>query len=90
MRQLFPNLTTEMIQRDLQQTHSVELTIENILEERLNENFNLRGNNFFNDIDESDDGDDDDEENSSSDDDTQGAQNNPNRISPSRNQNFLK
>ena len=33
--ELFPNLPTQSIQDDLQITRSVELTIENILEERL-------------------------------------------------------
>jgi hypothetical protein len=33
--QMFPHLTVDQIQQDLRQTHSVEATIENILEDRL-------------------------------------------------------
>ena len=35
VRQLFPNIPLEVIQHDLNRTHSVEITIENILEERI-------------------------------------------------------
>lgn len=35
---MFPHLPVELIQQDLRMTHSVEITVENILEDRLNPN----------------------------------------------------
>lgn len=83
VRQMFPNIPVELIQRDLNLTHSVEITIENILDDRVlaangpnggNATANAAnrggGNNFFND--DSDDGgpdDDDEDENTTTDDD---------------------
>ena len=81
---MFPNIPVELIQRDLNLTHSVEITIENILDDRViasngpngggangatNAANRGGGTNFFND--DSDDGpdDEDDEENTTTDDD---------------------
>ena len=53
--QLFPHLTLEQIQNDLRQTHSVETTIENILEDRLLINQLRRNpNGFLNDPNDGD------------------------------------
>ena len=79
MRQLFSNISLELIQRDLRQTHSVEMTIENILEDRLssvNRHQNLLN---FDDEYEDDDEEEENSDNSSSTDDDRaqrGASNN--------------
>ncbi len=71
--QMFPHIPVESIQNDLRQTHSVELTIENILQDRLaNSNATNNNNsrhNLLNLNDYSDEEDDEDEDISSSDDD---------------------
>lgn len=48
--QLFPHIPINLIQQDLNQTHSVEITIENILENRLNpsSNSSMNINNLIN------------------------------------------
>jgi len=48
--QLFPHIPINSIQQDLNQTHSVEITIENVLENRLNpsSNSNMNMNNLIN------------------------------------------
>lgn len=48
--QMFPNISMELIQNDLRQTNSVELTIENILENRINM---VRDTNIVQDMSES-------------------------------------
>jgi hypothetical protein len=72
--QMFPHIPIESIQNDLRQTHSVELTIENILQERLTNststnNNNISRHNLLNLNDYSDEEDDEDDDLSSSDDD---------------------
>ena len=90
--QLFPHIPVDLIQQDLRQTHSVDLTVENILEDRLNANNNTNNNNNNNNLRRNllnsmnDDSDfngefDDDEDDSSSDDDS-----NDNQIGASNNQ----
>jgi autocrine motility factor receptor len=75
--QLFPHVPIDLIQHDLRQTHSVEITIENILEDRLNNPRNIQNmnnNNIINSETNTDDTDPDEdedeyEENTSSEDD---------------------
>lgn len=76
--QLFPHVPIDLIQHDLRQTHSVEITIENILEDRLNNPRNIQNinnNNIINNsetnTDDTDPDEDEDEyeENTSSEDD---------------------
>ncbi len=68
--QMFPHIPIESIQNDLRQTHSVELTIENILQDRLgtSTNNNSSRNNLLNLNDYSDEEDDEDDLTSSDDD----------------------
>jgi TATA-binding protein-associated factor Taf7 len=75
---LFPHVPIDLIQQDLRMTQSVELTAENILEDRLN-NQNRAAANLLNYTDDDeDDEDDDDDETSSSDDDNNNNTNNSN------------
>jgi hypothetical protein len=77
--QMFPNVPIDLLQRDLRQTHSVELTIENILEDRLFNAENSQRNNSLHNHDTDNENEDDDyEDNTSSDDDHQNSNNNGN------------
>lgn len=77
--QMFPHVAIDLIQQDLRQTHSVEITVENILENRLTRarnNSNIQ--NGLNDMDDTDPDEDEDdyEENTSSEDDLNQQNNN--------------
>lgn len=92
--QLFPHIPIDLIQQDLRLTHSIEITVENILEDRLahtNARTNQAANNNL-DIEETD-GDDEDEEfdeNTSSEDDHRQVSNEfPTRPVNRRRNNFI-
>lgn len=71
VNQLFPHVPIDLIQQDLRQTHSIEITVENILEDRLSRTRSPNVQNVLNEIDDTD-GDDEEEEyeeNTSSEDD---------------------
>lgn len=86
--QMFPHVEIDLIQQDLRQTHSVEITVENILENRLNRTRNNTNNqNNLNEIDETDPDEDEDdyEENTSSEDDSNSI-NLMNQLNPTQRQ----
>lgn len=74
--QLFPHIPVELIQQDLRRTHSIDLTVDNILENRLSMNTGdgegqqarNRLNNLLNEMDEDEEDNDDEIDESSADD----------------------
>lgn len=87
--QMFPHVGIDLIQQDLRQTHSVEITVENILENRLNRSRNNTNNQMnLNEIDETDPDEDEDdyEDNTSSEDDSNNNNNLGNQLNPTQRQ----
>lgn len=88
VNQLFPHVPIDLIQQDLRQTHSIEITVENILEDRLSRTRTANVQNGLNEIDDTD-GDDEEEEyeeNTSSEDDL--LNNTNNTVNQSQNTDF--